>query len=100
MTCLIAVVLTTVELHNLNLFVTTMAHDFSSDRATLYNRCTNLHISAFTNHEHLVKFDRIPSGHFKLFKLEDFAFFNAVLLSTANNYCVHVYFLPVSLLAV
>ena len=39
-------------------------------------------------------------GDFELLELQNFAFFNAVLLTATYYYCVHVVFLPVSLLAV
>jgi hypothetical protein len=77
-----------------------MPYHFRGYSAAVNDRRTDLNICAFAHHEYLVEFDRLACRNFKLLKLEYFTFFNAMLLSTANNYCVHVYFLPVSLLAV
>jgi hypothetical protein len=48
----------------------------------------------------LVELDGFSGGDFELLELQNFAFFNAVLLTATYYYCVHVVFLPVSLLAV
>jgi hypothetical protein len=91
MTCLIAVVLTAIELHNLNLCVAPMAHHFRGDRAAVDDRLSDLNICAFAHHEYLVEFDRLACRDFKLLELEHFTFFYAVLLTTADNDCVHIF---------
>ena len=100
MTRLITVVLAAIKLNNFDFLVASMTYHFRRNAAAFNNGSADLNISAFADHQNLVELDGFSGGDFELLELQNFAFLNAVLLTATYYYCVHVVFLPVSLLAV
>src|SRR5690606_12136898 len=81
--------LTTTELDDIDLVVTTMANHFSGNLGTVNNRSTHFNVVAVHYQQNAVKLNRAAGFNFQLFQLQSFAFFNTVLFTTANNNCVH-----------
>src|SRR5690606_6067037 len=86
------VVLTTTELDDTNLLATTMSADFCSHLGAINNRCTDSDVVTVTNQQYAIKFDSGTGFGFQLLYSQEFAFGDLVLLTTSNNYCVHVAF--------
>ena len=78
-----------VEFDDANFFMTAVGQNLGGHLAALYHRRTNLHIGSGTHHQDAVKLNGFARCQLEFLKLEDFALFDAVLLATALNHCVH-----------
>jgi hypothetical protein len=88
-TSFVTIVLAAIELNNLDFVVTAMCDDLGGDLAALDKRRANLDVLARTKHQHLVELNGIASRCVQLFQLQDFAFHDTVLFTTADYDCVH-----------
>jgi len=83
------VVLTTTELDDGDLIVTTLRNDFSRYLGAFDDRGADGDVITVANQQHAVESQRFASGQLQFLDLEEFAFGDFVLLATSNNYCVH-----------
>ena len=81
--------LTTTELDDVHFVVTTVANHFCGHLGTFNNRSANFYVVAIGNQKNTIKLNGTAGFNFQLFQLQSFAFFYTVLLTTANNNCVH-----------
>src|SRR6056300_9763 len=86
--CLLHVVLTAVEFHDLHFFVTPLRNHFRGYLGRFNHWRANFR-SFTTDHEDLVKLNRFTRRRFNLLEFKGFTLNYAVLLTTANNNCVH-----------
>jgi hypothetical protein len=88
-TRLTTVVLTTTELNDTNLIVTTVIQHFGCDLGTGNDWRTDLDVVAINDHQNVVKRDDLAWLNSQKFNLQALAFYYTVLLTTALNNCVH-----------
>ncbi len=83
------VVLTTTELDDTNLIVTTLRNHFCHDSSASNNWSTDIDVVAIANQQNAVESDGFASSDFQFFNFQVFTWGDFVLLATGNNYCVH-----------
>src|SRR5690606_9864796 len=86
------VVLAATELDDADLVATTMSTDFSSHLGTFNNGCTDVDVITVTDQQYAIELNSGAGFGFQLLYSQVFAFVHLVLLTTSNNYCVHVPF--------
>jgi len=83
------VVFTAPELHDLDLFRTSMSLDGRGDLSTCYKWGANIDIVTIGDHQNLIDFDRSAFFGIQFFNATQIAFGNPVLLPTCTDYSVH-----------
>ena len=86
------VVLAAAELDDADLVATTMSTDFSSHLGTFNNGCTDGDVITVTDQQYAIELNSGAGFGFQLLYSQVFALGDLVLLTTSNNYCVHVAF--------
>jgi hypothetical protein len=89
MTCTLHVVLAAPKLDNANLVVASLANHLGNHLGSGNKGGTYFYIGTFAYHQYLAKLNAGTDGLFNLFQFESLTLNNTVLLSTADNHCVH-----------
>src|SRR5690606_14798986 len=84
------VVLTTAELDDPDLVVTALGDHLGGHLGTFHDRRTDLHVITVADQQHAVDGEAFAGGDFQFFDFQEFAFGDLVLLTTGNDYSVHV----------
>tara|TARA_R110002167_G_scaffold88522_3_gene238741 strand:- start:6710 stop:7486 length:777 start_codon:yes stop_codon:yes gene_type:complete len=90
-THLLHVVLTTLELDNANFLATTVSQNLNTYLGTCDKRGSDFDVVTVNNQQNLIQVYRCALFNSQLFYFQSVAFTYTVLLTTAYNYCVHVF---------
>src|SRR5690606_23491385 len=89
---LLAMMLAAAEFDDTNLVVTTLFNHFSGHLGTADQRLANSDLVTVCNQQHFVEVNAFAGADFQLLDFQRVAFFNAILLATGLDNCVHLYF--------